>query len=104
MVEKYEPCIILVGEAFGQRQVVKKHSKFYGVIELLAEQKDIQVIYFNDVSCRATVLGKGCGHKKYLVFERAYPDSLSPDTADAKLFIDKYLIEIGEEPMYNKGK
>jgi len=83
--------LIVIGEVFGQRVVVKKHSKFYGVVELFAENYNKYVIYYNDVSCRARVLGKGNGKRKDMVVER-YPDSLSPDTADAKLFIDNHLI------------
>lgn len=82
--------LIVIGEAMGQRCVVKKHSKFYGVIEYFAEKYSKYVVYYNDVSCRARVLGKGNGKRKDMVMER-YPDSLSPDTADAKLFIDNHL-------------
>lgn len=97
---KYKPALIVIGEAFGQRAVVKKHSKFYGVIELVAEINDTAVIYYNDVSCRAVVLGKGNGRDKEMVWLKAYPLSETQDIADAKLFIDKYLIDCKITPMY----
>lgn len=90
-----EISVIVIGEAMGQRAVVKKHSKFYGVIELWAEYKSIPVVYLNDMHCRCVVLGKGNGNKKEMVHEK-YKEQ-TPDLSDARLFIDAYLIDINNE-------
>ena len=83
--------VIVIGEAFGQRVVVKKHSKFYGVIELFSEMFDYNVVYYNDVHCRSVILGKGNGQKKDMVQEK-YKEA-TPDISDARLFLDTFLLE-----------
>ena len=82
--------LVVIGEAFGHRQVVKYHSKFYGGIELICEQENVQVLYVTDRTARATVLGKGNGNKKELVHQKYQEDT--PDISDACLFISYYLI------------
>ncbi len=85
---------ILIGEAFGQRAVVKQHSKFYGLMEYQAENRGIVVIYVSDRSARAAVLGKGFGNRKDLVHVR-YQGS-TPDISDAILFAEWYHLNLNK--------
>jgi len=81
--------IVLIGEAMGQAMTVKVHSKFYWIIELVAQQKDSLTIYVNDNSVRKVVLWPWNGNKKEMtheVFKWA-----TPDISDAKSFVDWYL-------------
>ena len=86
--------LVVIGEAFGHRCVVKAHSKFYGVVECLVERFDRTVYYLTDRSARCVVLGKGNGNKKEKVQE--YYKEATPDVSDACLFISAYLLQIGE--------
>jgi len=77
--------VAVIGEAFGQRVVVKKHSKFYGVIELVCELTGTELYYISDSKARASVLGQGNGRRKDLVHEKYKGET--PDISDAMLFI-----------------
>lgn len=83
--------LVVIGEAFGQRVVVKVHSKFYGVVELLTEDYNRTVYYLSDTTARMVVLGKGNGRRKDLVQEKYKEET--PDLSDACLFISAYLIQ-----------
>lgn len=82
--------IAVIGEAFGQRAVVKKHSKFYGIIEKCCEEHKVILLYVTDNSARLAVLGKGNGRNKEMVHEKY--KGKTPDVSDAMLFVDWYLI------------
>lgn len=84
--------VIIIGEAFGQRAVVKKHSKFYGVIELWAEMNNKQVIYVSDMTARCLVLGRGFGRNKKAVHEKYKEED--ENVSDAVLFSEWYLQNI----------
>ena len=88
LVKKHLIKGMIIGEAFGQKVVVKSHSKFYGVIELVAEHYDMPTIYVSDRTARAIVLGKGNGNKKEMVKE--YFNEDNQDIADAMLFAKWY--------------
>jgi hypothetical protein len=90
----YGSVVFIVGEAFGQRVVVKKHSKFYGVIELVCEKEKIELRYVSDSTCRAVVLGIGFGRNKPAVHEKYR--CATPDISDCHLFTDWFLIQINE--------
>lgn len=78
----------VIGEAFGQRVVVKYQSKFYGVVELVSERIEIPTVYVSDRTARAAVLGKGQGNNKALVHETF--KGVTPDVSDAMLFCKWY--------------
>lgn len=86
--------LFIIGEAFGQRVVVKKHSKFYGVIEMVCEENKIQLNYESDSTCRAAVLGKGNGRRKDLVHEKYKGET--PDISDCMLFTSYQLLQLNE--------
>jgi hypothetical protein len=81
---EFGPYTIIIGEAFGHREVVKQHSKWYGLIEYFAELHGLYVIYVSDRTARCRVLGKGNGNRKDLVHEHFKGDT--PDISDAMLF------------------
>lgn len=89
-----DEVLIVIGEAFGQRAVVKKHSKFYGVIEMVAEELRATVMYITDSTARAEVLGKGQGRNKAAVHEK-YGEETA-DLSDCCLFID-YVLKVFKE-------
>lgn len=89
---EYAFDLIIIGEAFGQRSVVKRHSKFYGIAELFAEMNDKTVVYVSDMTARCTVLGKGHGRDKEAVHKK-YKEETG-DVSDCRLFIDYYLSSI----------
>lgn len=92
--KEYGDIVFVIGEAFGQRVVVKKHSKFYGVIELLCEEAKIELIYVSDSTCRAKVLGTGNGRNKAMVHEKY--QCATPDLSDCHLFTDWLLTRLDE--------
>lgn len=88
--ELNDEIIVVIGEAFGQRVVVKKHSKFYGVIEMACELSKTELYYVSDSTARAAVLGKGNGRKKEMVKE--FFNEPDQDEADAMLFC-RYFVD-----------
>lgn len=93
--EGYGNILFIVGEAFGMRRTVKKHSKFYGVIEMLCEEKSIQLNYESDSTCRAAVLGKGNGRNKAMVHIKFKGET--PDISDSMLFVEYQLTQLINE-------
>lgn len=75
---------VIVGEAFGHRQVVKYQAKFYGIIELICETLEIPVVYKTDNTMRKEIFGAGNGRNKEMVHKH-YKGS-TPDVSDAMLF------------------
>lgn len=86
---KSSNAVAVIGEAFGQARVVKKHSKFYGIIEMVCAELQIRLSYVTDNSARLVVLGKGNGKRKDLVHEKYKADT--PDISDAMLFVDWFI-------------
>jgi Holliday junction resolvasome RuvABC endonuclease subunit len=91
----YGNILLIIGEAFGQRKVVKKHSKFYGVIELVCESEKLQLNYESDSTCRAAILGKGNGRNKEMVHELF--KGKTPDISDCMLFTNYQLMQLNED-------
>lgn len=102
-----KPDVIIIGEAMWMKATVKMHSKYYWIIELIAEQMNIPVIYCNDLQTRKAVLiwpnyysstekTKAWSYK-VLTWKQAkqwvmnHFKETDSDIADAKLFIEWYL-------------
>lgn len=84
--------LIVIGEAFGMMHIVRVHTRYYGIIELLAEQLNVAMYYLNDMHARCVVLGKGNGRRKDLIHEKYKGET--EDISDACSFISAYYIEI----------
>ena len=109
-IQKYEPLVIVIGEAMWAKATVKQHSKYYWIIELIAEQNKIQVIYCNDLQARKSVLQWSHYHSltektkawtfKVLTWKEAkqwvmnHFKEADSDIADAKLFCEWYINNI----------
>jgi len=89
-----KPIVGVIWEAFWQRVVVKKHSKFYGIIEKCAEEHWVEIVYVTDNSCRSLVLWKGNGNNKDMV--HLLYQWKTPDVSDAMLFVDWYLLKTNQ--------
>ncbi len=82
--------VIIIWEAMWMRSTVKLHSKFYWVIELLAEERNIPVVYVTDNTVRKIVLWKGNGRKKEMIHEKYQAET--EDISDAMSFVDWFLL------------
>ena len=82
--------VISIARSFGRgTNTLVAHNKHYGVIELIAEMRDIMVIYASDATMRREVLWEGKWRRKDLVHERY--KGINDDVSDAMLACEWYL-------------
>jgi Holliday junction resolvasome RuvABC endonuclease subunit len=91
LVDRWRPNLILIPYPTRFYRVIMSHSKMMGVIELIAEKKDIQVIEVQDATCKKVVLGNGRAKKDAIM---AHFNEENEHIADARLFIAWYLKSI----------
>jgi RNase H-fold protein (predicted Holliday junction resolvase) len=97
LLKKYKPHLIIIPYPTRFYSVIVYQAKMMGVVNYLAELNDTQTIECNDARSKKLVLNKGKATKEDIC--KFYPDSISEHTADARLFIDAYLIETDCPPI-----
>jgi RNase H-fold protein (predicted Holliday junction resolvase) len=80
-IELWKPEIIVVGRPNRMYNVVLNHSKYIGILCLLAERSMIPLVELADNSARATLF-PGKGQKKQLV-KQFFPPEMVEDEMDA---------------------
>ena len=97
LIMLWKPDLILIPYPTRHYNVIMSHAKMIGVIEAVAEFKDILVIEVQDNTCKKVVLGKGNARKAdiALFYKDQYPEVESEHILDAILFCHWYLLESG---------
>jgi len=94
LINLWRPDLILIPYPTRHYNVIMSHGKMIGVIEAVAEFKDILTIEVQDATCKKVVLGKGNAKKKEiaLFYKDQYPEIESEHVLDCIMFCDYYLI------------
>jgi len=94
LIMLWQPDLILIPYPTRHYNVIMSHGKMIGVIEAVAEYKDILTIEVQDNTCKKVVLGKGNARKEdiALFYKDQYPEIESEHILDAIMFCDYYLI------------
>lgn len=91
LIEDLKPNVIIYPVPTRYHNVMRKHYQYIGIINLVAEKKEIQTIEVIDSQAKKVVLGKGKASKQEIMDEMRIQDS---EIADAKMFTIWYLKSI----------
>lgn len=83
----WKPNLIVVPKPTRFYNTILLHGKFIGVVELIAQQREIPIVFVIDSSCKKLVLGKGKATKQEII-ERY--DTNNEHIADATMFAEYY--------------
>ena len=90
-LQRHHPNVILVPYPTRFYNVIIKHSKMIGIIELLGEEYSTTVLEVNDAQCKKVVLGSGKSKKADIM---NYFKEKNEHLADCKMFIEWYFKSI----------
>lgn len=96
LIFRWKPSVILIPYPTRYYNVLQKHFKMIGVIECVAEYRDILTIECNDATCKKAVLGKGNAKKADILShytKNGMVEEIGTDSEhvlDAVMFIDWY--------------
>lgn len=112
LILQYCIGLMVIWEAMGSKHTVKKHSKFYWIIELIWEETNTPVVYCMDNSARRIVLSWSNYESQTEMTKKGTPRVLTwkeakqwvmnhfneprSDVADAMLFIEWYIQSINK--------
>ncbi len=103
LVLRWRPDIILAPYPTRFYNTILKHGKMLGVIEVIAEQREILVIEVQDATCKKAVLGKGNAKKPDILKHYTSTGIIeeigttSEHILDAILFTDYYFKAIKDQ-------
>lgn len=102
-IKKYKPDVIIIGKPNRFYDVILKQAEYIGLVNMAAEQFDVQTEITNDSTARAVVFPGFGAAKKEKIHElafRLFPDfpGDAPDALDALIFAyHKYKLIIENE-------
>ena len=91
LIQTYKPDIILYPHPVQYYNVMRKHWQIIGVINLVAEKKEIQTIEVKDSQAKKLVFGKGKVSKEEI---KSNYEEESEHLADAKMFVESYFLSV----------
>ena len=97
LVELFKPDLIIFPCPTFRMNVIKKHNRMIGVIELIAEKKEIKTYEIIDSHAKSVVLGKGVKSKEEIM---DYFKVESEHLADVMMFNECFRIESDEMKRY----
>ena len=84
----WKPSLILIPYPTRFYRVILSQAKLMGIVCMLADKNQIQVIEVQDATCKKAVLGSGKAKKEEIM---EFFDEESEHVADSKMFIMWYI-------------